>query len=328
MPSSLRVSVTLLGGVGQRKGVGAGDRLLGIGRQIEGRELPGGIRRDADAADPRRDKTIAAFDAARPRIGVELRAQLVDAGDGHGAVGGDVLPAIGQRAGEIGRPACVPDERAGLEQVGTPGAAVGDAEVGAAAGQRKARQRDSARCDSRRRPRCRRCCWSCCWSRAPCCRRWSASRHSPPPTRSSAARTDRPWRRLGEHAHRRRARASTRWPCRRVGVGRCASAMAAAADAPSPRPAMNGSVSTPMNWFIASKVVCCEPVAVSPETCVRPAGVSPPNTSGMPPLVLKKLMSALATFCWLPLRPPSRAAARNSARDSDRHCWRHSSGST
>ena len=41
-----------LGGVGQREGVGAGDDLLGIGGQIERGELPGRIRRDADAADP------------------------------------------------------------------------------------------------------------------------------------------------------------------------------------------------------------------------------------------------------------------------------------
>ena len=51
---------------------------------------------------------------------------------------------------------------------------------------------------------------------------------------------------------------------------------------------MNGSVKRPRNMFIASKVVCCEPVASSPEACVRPAGVSSPNTSGMPPVVLKR----------------------------------------
>ena len=66
---------------------------------------------------------------------------------------------------------------------------------------------------------------------------------------------------------------------------------------------MNGSVKTPMNMFIASKVVCWLPVAVSPEACVNPAGVNPANTAGMPPLALKKLVSALATFCWLVLRP-------------------------
>ena len=118
------------------------DDLFGIGRQIEGGELAGGIGRDADAADPRRDKAIAAFDAAGIRIGVELGAQLIDAGDGHGAIGGDVLPAIGQRAGDIGRADGVPHERAGLEQVGAAAAAVRDAETGAAAGQRKARDRE------------------------------------------------------------------------------------------------------------------------------------------------------------------------------------------
>ena len=60
---------------------------------------------------------------------------------------------------------------------------------------------------------------------------------------------------------------------------------------------MKGSVKSPMNRFIASKVVCCEPVATSPEACVSPAGVSDPNTMGMLPLVLKKLVNALATFC-------------------------------
>ena len=38
--------------------------------------------------------------------------------------------------------------------------------------------------------------------------------------------------------------------------------------------------------------------------CVSPAGVSAPNTNGMPPVVLKKLVNALATFCWLTLSPP------------------------
>jgi len=72
----------------------------------------------------------------------------------------------------------------------------------------------------------------------------------------------------------------------------------------SPRPSINGSVITPMNMFIASKVVCCDPVAISPEACARAAGVSAPNTIGMPPVALKKPVSALPTFCWLPLRPP------------------------
>ena len=53
-PSSLRDAVTLLRAVGQREGVGAGDDLFGIGGQLERRELAGRVRRDADAADPRR----------------------------------------------------------------------------------------------------------------------------------------------------------------------------------------------------------------------------------------------------------------------------------
>src|SRR5260370_110464 len=116
---------------------GARQALFGIGRQIDCRELSGGEWRDADAAHPRRDKTIAAFDAAREGIGVELRAQAIDAGDGDGAVGGDVLPAIGQRAGDIGRADLVFDEGTGLEQVRAAGATIDDAEIGAAAGQGK-----------------------------------------------------------------------------------------------------------------------------------------------------------------------------------------------
>ena len=51
----------------------------------------------------------------------------------------------------------------------------------------------------------------------------------------------------------------------------------------------------PMNCVIALKVVCCEPVAVSPEACARPPAVSAPKASGMLPLLLKKLLSALPT---------------------------------
>ena len=40
---------------------------------------------------------------------------------------------------------------------------------------------------------------------------------------------------------------------------------------------MNGSVSTPMNWFMASNVACCEPVAGSPEACVSWFGDSSAN---------------------------------------------------
>jgi hypothetical protein len=52
-----------------------------------------------------------------------------------------------------------------------------------------------------------------------------------------------------------------------------------------------------MNWVIASNVVCCDPVATSPDTCVSPCGDSAPNASGMPPVVLKKLVSVLPTLC-------------------------------
>jgi len=60
----------------------------------------------------------------------------------------------------------------------------------------------------------------------------------------------------------------------------------------------------PMNRFIASKVVCCEPVADSPEACVsalpRPAPLRPnreTNAGGNAPPLLKKVLIALATFC-------------------------------
>ena len=92
--------------------------LLGISRKIKGSELSRGVGRDTDAANPRNDKTIAAFGTPGPCIGVELRAQLIDARDGHGAVGGDVLPTIGQCAGEISCGRILPDEQVGLEQGG------------------------------------------------------------------------------------------------------------------------------------------------------------------------------------------------------------------
>jgi hypothetical protein len=104
--------------VGERKGVGAADRLLGIGRQIEGGELSRGVGRDADRQSGR-DKTITAFDAPGPCIGVEPGAQLIGAGDSDGAIGGDVLPAVSQRPGDIGRADAVAHEGASLEQVGS-----------------------------------------------------------------------------------------------------------------------------------------------------------------------------------------------------------------
>ena len=65
-----------------------------------------------------------------------------------------------------------------------------------------------------------------------------------------------------------------------------------------------------MNWFMALNVVCCEPVADFARRLGQAAGVSEPNTIGMPPVALKKLVSALATFCWLPLSPPSAPGAK------------------
>jgi hypothetical protein len=49
---------------------------------------------------------VPAFEPARPRIGIELGAKLVDAGNRHCAIGRDVLPAIGERLakGISGRP--------------------------------------------------------------------------------------------------------------------------------------------------------------------------------------------------------------------------------
>jgi hypothetical protein len=73
---------------------------------------------------------------------------------------------------------------------------------------------------------------------------------------------------------------------------------------PSLRPATNGSVITPMNCVMALKVVCWLPVAVSPDACDSPDGVSELYSIGMPPVALKKWVRALPTLCGLPLRPP------------------------
>jgi len=54
-----------------------------------------------------------------------------------GAVGRDVLPAVGKSTGDIGRSNRMTDKYAGLKQSDRPGAAVDDAEIGAAAGQGK-----------------------------------------------------------------------------------------------------------------------------------------------------------------------------------------------
>ena len=60
-----------------------------------------------------------------------------------------------------------------------------------------------------------------------------------------------------------------------------------------------------MNRFMASNVVCCEPVAVSPEACVRFCATLPENRTkpagGLP--ALKTVSSDVATARWLALRP-------------------------
>jgi len=125
------------------------------------------------------------------------------------------------------------------------------------------------------RPRCH---WCCC------------RRHRRSPRRSSADRRDRsarrpPWWRI-------RRRRCGRYPvCSRHRRWAPSSANGAAlALPPTPtRPSMKGSVSNPRNWLIASKVACCDPVAVSPEACVKPPGVNEANAKAMPPLALKKL---------------------------------------
>src|SRR5258708_2989936 len=72
-----------------------------------------------------------------------------------------------------------------------------------------------------------------------------------------------------------------------------------------PRPATKGSVSRPRNRFIASKVVCCDPVASSPESWVRFCGMLPAQTalSGLltPPTALNAASSADQTARWLAL---------------------------
>ena len=128
----------VLGRIVQRKGAGARQHLLGIGRQAVGGELAGGIGRDAH---PRRHVAVAALDAAGIRIGVELGAQALEARHRDRALGRHVLPAIGRGGGDVSVADVVANEGAGLEQIRAPGAETGNAEIGAAAGERKAGQR-------------------------------------------------------------------------------------------------------------------------------------------------------------------------------------------
>ncbi len=69
-----------------------------------------------------------------------------------------------------------------------------------------------------------------------------------------------------------------------------------AAGPASPRSAIEGSVSRPMNRPIASNVLACEAVASSPDTWVRPAGDSDMNASGAPDALLFAPVMASATF--------------------------------
>ena len=68
-----------------------------------------------------------------------------------------------------------------------------------------------------------------------------------------------------------------------------------------------------MNRFIASKVVCCEPVATSPEACVRPAGVSAPNTSGMPPVRVEEIDQRIGDILLVPIEAAALVAAGRSS---------------
>jgi hypothetical protein len=77
-----------------------------------------------------------------------------------------------------------------------------------------------------------------------------------------------------------------------------------------PRPATNGSSIRPRNCVIIWKALRSAPVADSPSIWVsalpRLAPVSPNSGAkfaGNAPLVLKALLSVLATACWLPFKP-------------------------
>ena len=67
---------------------------------------------------------------------------------------------------------------------------------------------------------------------------------------------------------------------------------------------MVGSSNRLRNMSLALIAVWITPVPSSPEAMVRPCGLNAANAIGMLPVRLKKLVSVLATFCWLMLRPP------------------------
>jgi hypothetical protein len=55
-------------------------------------------------------------------------------------------------------------------------------------------------------------------------------------------------------------------------------------DTGAPRLSTNGSIITFMNCVIAPKVVCCEPVAVSPDACDRFCATLPVNIAANGPV--------------------------------------------
>jgi hypothetical protein len=72
---------------------------------------------------------------------------------------------------------------------------------------------------------------------------------------------------------------------------------------PLERPTTVGSSIRLRNWPSALIADWMMPVPSSPEAVVSPAGVSATEAAGMLPVELKKLVSVVATFCWLTLRP-------------------------
>ena len=51
-----------------------------------------------------------------------------------------------------------------------------------------------------------------------------------------------------------------------------------------------------------------------PDACDKAGADSVANVNGMPPLLLKELISALATLFWLPLRVPDAGVVKFKAR--------------
>ena len=81
--------------VSQCKAARPRDGAFRVGRQRVGRELSRRIGDQPDATDPGRDKAITALQPPGIGIGIEARLQLIEAGEGHRAVGRDILPGVG-----------------------------------------------------------------------------------------------------------------------------------------------------------------------------------------------------------------------------------------